>query len=110
MPNARQLPVPECMTFVPVDEEPRALGFAPMKIDQDLGRRLGRFAAELPALCAKLKGDSLVDAVHRLYEHVLCETPRELLDPAHDAMHMLMHRHGLVRRPPTDWATARKRS
>lgn len=74
-----------------------------MENDKDLGQRLGLFAGMLPTLCAQLDGDSLVDAVHRLYESVLCETPRELLDPAHDAMHLLMHRHGLVRRPPAGW-------
>jgi hypothetical protein len=49
-------------------------------------------------LCAQLQGDALVDAVHRLYEEVLCATPREHLDQAHDAMVAFMRSQGLLRR------------
>jgi len=68
-----------------------------MEKQNDLGRRLSAFARTLPTLCAQLQGDALVDAVHRLYEEVLCATPRELLDQAHDGMVMFMRSHGLLR-------------
>jgi len=64
---------------------------------EDLGHRLSAFARTLPTLCAQLQGDALVDAVHRLYEEVLCATPREHLDQAHDAMVMFMRSQGLMR-------------
>ena len=70
---------------------------------KELGERIRQFARALPVLCAQLDGDDLVDCVHRRYEALLCQTPRDLLDTAHDAMHLLMHRHGLVRRPPGAW-------
>ena len=68
--------------------------------ERELGERIRQFARALPVLCSQLDGDDLVDSVHRRYEVLLCQTPFELLDVAHDAMHLLMHRHGLVRRPP----------
>jgi hypothetical protein len=64
----------------------------------DLGHHLSAFARTLPTLCAQLQGDALVDAVHRLYEEVLCATPREHLDQAHDAMVAFMRSQGLLRR------------
>jgi hypothetical protein len=72
---------------------------------KELGERIRQFARALPVLCSQLDGDDLIDSVHRLYEALLCQTPRELLDVAHDAMHLLMHRHGLVRRPPGTWSS-----
>jgi hypothetical protein len=63
----------------------------------DLGRRLSAFARALPVLCAELQGDARTDAAHRLYEQLLCATPRERLDQAHDAMIAFMHRHRLIR-------------
>ena len=69
----------------------------------ELGERIRQFARILPVLCSQLVGDDLIDGVHRRYEALMCQTPRELLDVAHDAMHLLMHRHGLVRRPPGSW-------
>ena len=71
---------------------------------KELGERIRQFARALPVLCSQLDGDDLIDSVHRRYEALLCQTPIELLDVAHDAMHLLMHRHGLVRRPPGSWA------
>jgi hypothetical protein len=71
-----------------------------MRKQKELGDRLRQFACALPLLCAQLEGDALIDTVHRRYEAVLCATPRDMLDLAHDAMYLLMHRHGLVRRPP----------
>jgi hypothetical protein len=97
------------MTFVSVAKLRCGLPCADMGNQEQLGQQLSRFACALPRLCAELEGDRLVDAVHRLYEDVLCETPRELLDAAHDGMYLLMHRHGLVRRPPADWDRARYR-
>ena len=70
---------------------------------EELGERIHEFARALPVLCSQLDGDELIDSVHRRYEALLCQTPRDLLDVAHDAMHLLMHRHGLVRRPPASW-------
>ncbi|WP_159016612.1 hypothetical protein [Cognatiluteimonas profundi] len=71
---------------------------------KQLGERLQQFACALPSLCAQLDGDALVDTVHRRYEAVLCATPRPLLDIAHDAMSLLMQRHGLIQaRPLSEW-------
>jgi hypothetical protein len=64
----------------------------------DLGHRLSAFARTLPGLCVQLEGDALVDAAHRLYEEVLCATPREHLDQAHDAMVAFMRSQGLLQR------------
>ena len=60
-----------------------------------LAEPLVQFGCLLPQLCATLSGPALVDAVHRQYEHVICATPKPLLDDAHDAMSHLMKRHGI---------------
>ena len=74
----------------------------------ELAERLQRFGRVLPALCAELKGFALLEAVHLRYDAVMCATPKHLLDDAHDAMHRLMHQHGLVRRPPANWGNERR--
>jgi hypothetical protein len=73
----------------------------------ELAERLQRFGRTLPLLCTELSGYALLEAVHARYDAVMCATPKHLLDQAHDAMHALMHRHGLVRRPPANWAATR---
>jgi hypothetical protein len=74
---------------------------------EELGERIRQFARAITVLSSQLEGDDLIDSVHRRYETLLCQTPRDLLDVAHDAMHLLMHRNGLVRRPPGAWTSSK---
>lgn len=64
----------------------------------EIRHALQRLEQRLPYLAAELDPGRLSTALHRSYELLMIDTPREMQDEVHDAIRTLMVRAGVSRR------------
>ena len=69
-----------------------------MCCETSIDERVLGFSRAISSLPLSLTGIDRLEAVHRAYEAVLCETPHQHLDAVHSAMLAMMLNLKLVRR------------